>query len=186
MFCVDEKTAIQALDRKDRMLPLALDRAESHGFEYKRNGALSLFAALNTATGEVLGMTAPRHTSEQFVSFLGDVVGTQPRGRELHIRHPATFAHCLKPLAGPRCCSAYASVVDMVPVPYEGSGPALTDVMGRQVPRLLFVLERETRSIGVIRVQCSAVKRAERRAHVRRPNLRQQRSRTLATNDGQS
>ena len=47
LFCVDEKTAIQALDRKDRMLPLAPGRAESHGFEYKRNGTLSLFAALN-------------------------------------------------------------------------------------------------------------------------------------------
>lgn len=53
VFCVDEKTAIQALDRKGRMLPLAPGRAESHGFEYKRNGTLSLFAALNTATGEV-------------------------------------------------------------------------------------------------------------------------------------
>ena len=63
VFCVDEKTAIQALDRKDRLLPLSPGRAESHGFEYKRNGTLSLFAALNTATGEVLGMTAPRHTS---------------------------------------------------------------------------------------------------------------------------
>ena len=61
--------AIQALDRKDRMLPLSPGRAESHGFEYKRNGTLSLFAALNTATGEVLGKTAPRHTSEQFVAF---------------------------------------------------------------------------------------------------------------------
>jgi transposase len=57
----------------------------AHGFEYKRNGTLSLFAALNTATGEVLGMTAPRHTSEQFVSFLGDVVDTQPQGREMHV-----------------------------------------------------------------------------------------------------
>jgi len=60
VFCVDEKTAIQALDRKDRMLPLSPGRAESHGFEYRRNGTLSLFAALNTATGEVLGMTAPQ------------------------------------------------------------------------------------------------------------------------------
>jgi transposase len=85
VFCVDEKTAIQALDRKDRMLPLSPGRAESHGFEYKRNGTLSLFAALNTATGEVLGMTAPRHTSEQFVGFLGDVVDSQPLGREIHV-----------------------------------------------------------------------------------------------------
>lgn len=82
VFCVDVKTAIQALDRK---LPLAPGRAESHGFEYRRNGTLSLFAALNTATGEVLGMTAPRHTSEQFVGFLGDVVDSQPEGREIHV-----------------------------------------------------------------------------------------------------
>jgi transposase len=85
VFCVDEKTAIQALDRKDRMLPLSPGRAESHGFEYKRNGTLSLFAALNTATGEVLGRTAPRHTSEQFVAFLLEVVASQPQRREIHV-----------------------------------------------------------------------------------------------------
>ena len=85
VFCVDEKTAIQALDRKDRMLPLSPGRAESHGFEYKRNGTLSLFAALNTATGEVLGRTASRHTSEQFVAFLADVVASQPKRKEIHV-----------------------------------------------------------------------------------------------------
>ncbi len=85
VFCVDEKTAIQALDRKDRMLPLSPGRAESHGFEYKRNGTLSLFAALNTATGEVLGKTAARHTSEQFVAFLEDIVAGQPPQREIHV-----------------------------------------------------------------------------------------------------
>jgi hypothetical protein len=85
VFCVDEKTAIQALDRKDRMLPLSPGRAESHGFEYKRNGTLSLFAAFNTATGEVFGKTAARHTSEQFVAFLIDVVASQPKRREIHV-----------------------------------------------------------------------------------------------------
>jgi len=85
VFCVDEKTAIQALDRKDRLLPLSPGRAESHGFEYKRNGTLSLFAALNTATGAVIGKTAPRHRSAQFVAFLTDVVSSQPKGREIHV-----------------------------------------------------------------------------------------------------
>lgn len=85
VFCVDEKTAIQALDRKDRMLPLSPGRAESHGFEYKRNGTLSLFAALNTTTGEVLGRTASRHTSEQFVAFLSDVVASQSKRKEIHV-----------------------------------------------------------------------------------------------------
>ena len=85
VFCVDEKTAIQALDRKDRMLPLSPGRAQSHGFEYKRNGTLSLFAALNTSTGEVLGKTAARHTSEQFVTFLEDIVASQSPRREIHV-----------------------------------------------------------------------------------------------------
>ncbi len=85
VFCVDEKTAIQALDRKDRMLPLSPGRAESHGFEYKRNGTLSLFAALNTTNGQVIGKTAPRHTSEQFVAFLTDVVASQGAEQEIHL-----------------------------------------------------------------------------------------------------
>ena len=93
VFCVDEKTAIQALDRKDRMLPLSPGRAESHGFEYKRNGTLSLFAALNTATGEVLGKTAARHTSAQFVAFLGHVVASQPPRCEIHVICDNVAAH---------------------------------------------------------------------------------------------
>jgi transposase len=54
VFAVDEKTAIQALDRLDPVLPLSPGRAERHGFEYYRHGTLSLFAALNTASGEVV------------------------------------------------------------------------------------------------------------------------------------
>ena len=85
VFCVDEKTAIQALDRRDRQLPLSLGRAESHGFEYKRNGTLSLFAALNTATGEVVGKTAQRHTSEQFVRFLEEIVADHDEDQQIHV-----------------------------------------------------------------------------------------------------
>lgn len=62
VFCVDEKTVIQALDRKDPVLPLSPGRAERHGFAYFRHGTLSLYAAFNTKTGEVLGKTAARHT----------------------------------------------------------------------------------------------------------------------------
>jgi transposase len=60
-------------------------RVERHGFEYYRHGTLSLFAALNTKTGEVLGQTVPRHTSAAFVAFLGDIVASQPRQREIHV-----------------------------------------------------------------------------------------------------
>ena len=93
VFCVDEKTAIQALDRLDPVLPLTPGRAERHGFEYYRHGTLSLYAALNTATGEVLGKTAARHTSEEFVAFLADIVANQRRGREIHIIADNLSAH---------------------------------------------------------------------------------------------
>jgi transposase len=85
VFCVDEKTAIQALDRLDPVLPLSPGRAERHGFEYYRHGTLSLYAALNPQDGEVIGQTAPRHTSDEFVAFLTAVVDTQPRHRPIHI-----------------------------------------------------------------------------------------------------
>ena len=93
IFCVDEKTAIQALDRLDPVLPLSPGRAERHGFEYYRHGTLSLYAAFNTKTGEVIGKTAERHTSEQFVAFLTDLAVTQPRGREIHVIADNLSAH---------------------------------------------------------------------------------------------
>jgi transposase len=58
VFCVDEKSAIQALDRLDPVLPLSPGRAERHAFEYYRHGTLSLYAALDVNTGRVEGKTA--------------------------------------------------------------------------------------------------------------------------------
>ena len=96
VFCVDEKTAIQALDRKDPVLPLSPGRAERHGFEYVRHGTLSLYAAFNIKTGEVLGKTAARHTSAEFVAFLADIVANQPRGKEIHVIADNLSAHKTK------------------------------------------------------------------------------------------
>jgi transposase len=96
VFCVDEKTAIQALDRLDPVLPLSPGRAERHGFEYYRHGTLSLYAALNTKTGEVIGKTAARHTSEEFVAFLSDILAHQPKDREIHIIADNLSAHKTK------------------------------------------------------------------------------------------
>jgi len=93
VFCVDEKTSIQALDRKDPVLPLSPGRAERHGFEYFRHGTLSLYAAFDTKTGEVLGKTAARHTSAEFVAFLADIVVNQPRGKEIHVIADNLSAH---------------------------------------------------------------------------------------------
>ena len=96
VFAVDEKTAIQALDRLDPVLPLAPGRAERHGFEYYRHGTLSLYAALNVATGEIIGQTVPRHTSDAFVEFLRDVLKTQPARREIHVIVDNLSAHKTK------------------------------------------------------------------------------------------
>jgi transposase len=93
---VDEKTTIQALDRKDPVLPLSPGRAERHGFEYFRHGTLSLYAAFDTRTGEVLGKTAVRHTSAEFVAFLADIVVNQPRGQEIHVIADNLSAHKTK------------------------------------------------------------------------------------------
>jgi len=93
VFCLDEKTAIQALDRLDPVLPLSPGRADRQGFEYRRHGTLSLYAALNTQTGEVVGRTATRHTSAEFVEFLQTVVDTQPPRREIHIIVDNLSAH---------------------------------------------------------------------------------------------
>jgi transposase len=93
VFCVDEKTAIQALDRLDPVLPLSPGRAERHGFEYYRHGTLSLYAAFDTRTGAVLGKTAERHTSAEFVAFWGDLVTHQPQPREIHVILDNLSAH---------------------------------------------------------------------------------------------
>lgn len=93
VFCVDEKTAIQALDRRDPVLPMSPGRAERHGFEYVRHGTLSLYAALETQTGAVLGKTAARHTSSEFVAFLTDLVTSQPKRRAIHVIADNLSAH---------------------------------------------------------------------------------------------
>src|SRR5258705_6093045 len=84
VFCIDEKTAIQALDRLDPVPPLSPGRAERHGFEYYPHGTLSLYAALNTRTGGVVRHTAAPQTSAGSVSFLQTGVESRTRRRQLH------------------------------------------------------------------------------------------------------
>ena len=96
VFSVDEKTAIQTLDRLDPALPQSPERAERHGFEYFRHGTLSLYAAFNTGNGEVLGKTAPRHILAEFVAFLTDIVANQPKGKEIHVIADNPSAHKTK------------------------------------------------------------------------------------------
>jgi transposase len=99
VFCVDEKTAIQALDRLDPVLPLSPGRAEKHGFEYYRHGTLSLYAALDVKTGQVHGKTARRHTSEDFIQFVTEIVERTPVAKEIHIVLDNLSAHKTKAVA---------------------------------------------------------------------------------------
>lgn len=96
VFCVDEKSAIQALDRLDPVLPLSPGRAERHGFEYYRHGTLSLYAALDTKTGKVHGRTTARHTSADFVAFLSEIVASCPAAQQIHIILDNLSAHKTK------------------------------------------------------------------------------------------
>jgi len=96
VFRVDEKTAIQAQDRLDPVLPLSPGRIERHGFEYRRHGTLSLYAALETATGRVHGKTTARHTSQDFVAFLEEVVAQCPTDQQIHIILDNLSAHKTK------------------------------------------------------------------------------------------
>jgi len=81
VFCVDEKTAIQALDRLDPVLPLSPGRLERHGFEYYRHGTLSLYAALNTKSGEVNRQNC-RASHQPGVCGLPRRPGRQPAARQ--------------------------------------------------------------------------------------------------------
>jgi len=82
------------------VLPLSPGRAERHGFEYFRHGTLSLYAAFNTKTGEVLGRTAARHTSAEFVAFLADIVAHQPKGKEIYVIADNLATHKTKLVQG--------------------------------------------------------------------------------------
>lgn len=93
VFSLDEKSHIQALDRLDPVLPLSPGRLERHGFEYYRHGTLSLYAALDTLSGEVYGKTASRHTSDELIRFLEELLARQPKTREVHVILDNLSAH---------------------------------------------------------------------------------------------
>ena len=100
VLCVDEKTAIQALDREDPVLPLSPGCAERHGFEYYRHGTLSLYAALEVATGRVAGMPAARHSSADLLAFMDRLTTAYGPRRELHVILDNLSAHKTKAVKG--------------------------------------------------------------------------------------
>ena len=84
VLCVDEKTQIQALDRTQPTLAIKPGKAARMTHDDKRNGTTSLYAALEIATGEVIGSCYPHHTHPEFLAFLNQLVRAYPR-RPLHV-----------------------------------------------------------------------------------------------------
>jgi transposase len=85
VFCVDEKSQIQALDRTQPLLPLRPGQLERRTHDYKRHGTTSLFAALELKTSRVIGQLHRRHRSAEFRHFLDVIEAQVPAGLEAHI-----------------------------------------------------------------------------------------------------
>jgi transposase len=85
VLCVDEKSQIQALDRSQPMLPMRPGQPARRSHDYKRHGTTSLFAALDIATGKVIGQCFPRHRAAEFRSFLDEIEANVPRDLDIHL-----------------------------------------------------------------------------------------------------
>jgi transposase len=85
VLCVDEKTQVQALDRTQPILPMRPGTPERRTHDYRRYGITSLFAALNVATGQVLGQVRRRHRSSEFLSFLKTIDDNVPPELDVHL-----------------------------------------------------------------------------------------------------
>jgi len=85
VLSVDEKSQIQALDRTQPGLPIKPGRAGTMTHDYKRNGTTTLFAALNTLDGKVIGQCMPRHRHQEFMKFLRIINRQTPKDMDLHL-----------------------------------------------------------------------------------------------------
>jgi transposase len=85
VLCVDEKSQIQALDRTQPLLPMRAGQVERRTHDYKRHGTTSLFAALNVATGNVIGRCYRRHRAREFQRFLNTLNREVPEDLDVHL-----------------------------------------------------------------------------------------------------
>ena len=85
VFCVDEKSQIQALERTQPLLPLRFGIPARQTHDYMRHGTTTLFAALNTLDGTVIGDCMPRHRHQEFIRFLKRIDAETPLGLDLHL-----------------------------------------------------------------------------------------------------
>jgi transposase len=85
VLCVDEKSQIQALDRTAPLLPMRPGQIERRTHDYARHGTTSLFAALDTKSGELIGQTQRRHRSVEFRNFLDTIEQNVPPELDVHL-----------------------------------------------------------------------------------------------------
>jgi transposase len=85
VFSVDEKSQIQALDRTQPGLPLVPGRCGTMTHDYKRHGTTTLFTALNTLDGKVIGSCMPRHRHQEWIKFLELIDRESPKGKDIHL-----------------------------------------------------------------------------------------------------
>jgi transposase len=85
VLCVDEKSSIQALDRTQPSLPMKKGRGQTMTHDCKRNGTTTLFAALEVATGKVIGECLPKHRHNEFLTFMKTIEKEVPAGLEVHL-----------------------------------------------------------------------------------------------------
>jgi transposase len=85
VLCVDEKSQMQALDRSQPLLPMVMGHPERRTSTYERHGTTSLFAALDIATGHVIGKTYRRHRSTEFRKFLDEIDRSVPKDLDVHL-----------------------------------------------------------------------------------------------------
>src|SRR5919107_398011 len=95
VLSIDEKSQIQALDRTQPGLPIKPGRCGTMTHDYKRHGTTTLFAALNTLDGVVLGRCMQRHRHQEFIRFLNAVERAVPAGKLVHaiVDNYATHKH---------------------------------------------------------------------------------------------
>lgn len=91
----DEKSQRQALDRRQPGLPLKKGRCQTMTHDDKRHGTTSLFAAMNTADGRVIGTCMTKHRHQEWLRFLNLIDRSTPKGKELHLicDNDATHKH---------------------------------------------------------------------------------------------
>ena len=97
VLCCDEKSQIQALDRTQPGLPLKQGRCQTMTHDYKRNGVTTLFAAMNTLDGSIIGQCMKKHRHQEWLRFLRQIDRSTPKKKELHLiadnyathKHPA-------------------------------------------------------------------------------------------------